>query len=1664
MNKLYVLRALPIFFCVTFFVFTQSQAQVSVTCPADIVASNDAGNCSAVVTYTPPVGTGIGTNITTNLTAGLPSGATFPVGTTIVEYTVTNDEGDSDVCSFNVTVEDDEDPVIDCPPDIVVDAALNACSQTVMYSIPTATDNCDPVVVTQIGGLPSGSSFPVGESFLDFQTTDLAGNNGFCRIIVLVNDITPPTITCPNDIEVDVFGACDTVINYSPPAGTDACGIASTGQIAGLGPGSSFPVGTTIETYEVTDEDGNMAQCSINITVNDAAPPTILNCPIDIVQVVPAGNCEDMVNFIPPAASDNCPGVNIIQTDGLVTGSNFPVGVTNVEFTATDAAGNVTTCSFTVTLTENVLPEIICPADITVSNDAGDCGAVVTYATPIGTDNCLLPSTSQTAGLGSGSFFPVGTTTETFEVVDISGNSATCDFTVTVNDTEPPAISCPDNIEVVADIGTCERAVTFMTPSFTDNCPGGSIVQTNGLSSGSSFPVGVTTIEFTATDANGVQSVCSFDIIVNDEENPIISCPADISATIFSGACDTTITYLAPTATDNCPGVSVGLVSGPTSGDLLMVGDYTVTYLATDAAGNTDQCSFNITISEVSLPVFDCPVDFSVPADPGGCTATVTFAAPTATDPCSSVMVTQTVGPASGSIFPAGSTTIEFTAEDEFGNTETCSFDITVVDDENPTITCPENISVNTDPSTCGASVTYDPPMANDNCGIASINLLSGLSSGSLFSVGITTVTYEVVDVSGNSTQCSFDVEVIDNEAPIVNCPMDITVNIPDGNCEGEVLFPAPLASDNCAIASINQTEGLPSGSDFPVGVNTVSFEAIDVNGVSSTCSFTITILEGVSPTISCPTDIVVNTDPGLCGATVIYTPPAGTDDCSGANTALTSGLGSGNFFPTGITIEEYTVTDLSGNSVTCSFTVTVTDLEPPVLDCSADITVNTDAGVCGATVIFDNPMVTDNCDSGLMPTQVAGLASGSIFPLGTTLISFESTDLANNVGTCSFNVIVLDNEDPTISCPANIEINAGLECSTEVNFSAPTAMDNCNVASVTQTDGPSSGSEFEVGVTTITFEAADDFGNTTACSFTVTVTEEAPPVITCPDNISTTTDTGVCQAEVNYDLPQASDDCSTVSLTLISGFESGESFPLGTTIVTYQAEDEQGNTALCSFEVTVVDEEAPIFDCLENSTIPTDQDNCGAAFTYDVPTAIDNCSNMVNVIQTAGPISGTLLPLGVTTFSFEATDDNGNTAICSFDITVSDQQDPVFNDCPSNIIIDLNPDACDTIVTFNTPTALDNCGVATLTQTLGPISGEALRAGTYDVEFLASDDAGNSEICSFSIQINDVTPPSVFCPESFRSCDQIVDLPLPLAIDDCDEVTINQTEGPSSGNVFPVGITTISFEVLDASNNSTLCSYEVEVLEPTTRPILGPDQGVCDATTAMLSGNQPVFGFGTWFQIEGSGDIEDPLSPNTTVSNLSTGTNTFIWSIDPDNGCDILSDSINIFVEDDVIVEAGEDVSILRGGSAGLFGIVAPPDGIIAWNPPESLSCFECLNPLAAPTETTQYILSYATPLGCLLTDSVLVRVFTEIPNTITPDDDGVNDVWNIPEIENFPDVSVQIYNRWGIEVFSSTGYNEPWDGTKDNDDLPSGSYFYVINYNRQGVENLNGTVNLIR
>jgi hypothetical protein len=282
---------------------------------------------------------------------------------------------------------------------------------------------------------------------------------------------------------------------------------------------------------------GNTTTTTTTFTVEDQTAPTI-DCPANINTSTAPGSCSATVDPGTATASDNCdssPTIVGTRSDSQPLNAPYPKGTTTIHWTATDDANNSSSCDQTVTVNDTEYPTISCPANITKDNDPGVCGAVVTYTTPVGSDNCPGATTAQTAGLPSGSTFPVGTTTNTFEVTDTSGNKTSCSFTVTVNDVENPVISCPANITLEP---TCPSGAiaTYTTPVGTDNCPGATTTRTAGLASNSVFPIGTTTVTYSVTDAHGNGPVsCSFTVTVLTPQAVIQNLINSVNASSLTG-------------------------------------------------------------------------------------------------------------------------------------------------------------------------------------------------------------------------------------------------------------------------------------------------------------------------------------------------------------------------------------------------------------------------------------------------------------------------------------------------------------------------------------------------------------------------------------------------------------------------------------------------------------------------------------------------------------------------------------------------------------------------------------------------------------------------------------------------------------------------------------------------------------------------------------------------------------------------------------------------------------------------------------------------------------------------------------------------------------------------------------------------------------------------
>lgn len=354
-------------------------------------------------------------------------------------------------------------------------------------------------------------------------------------------------------------------------------------------PAGPYPLGVTNVKLIASNTSGLKDTCEATVTVEDNTAP-VLTCPDPITVDNDPGVCGAAVSF-QATATDNC-SIESITYDPA-SGTTFDIGTTSVEVIAVDGSGNADTCSFDVTVSDTEAPVAVCPGDITVDNDAGECEAVVAFTTG-GTDNCGEPTVTATPP--SGSSFPKGTTQVMVIAEDAAGLKDTCYFNVTVNDTEDPVLTCPGDIVQSNDPGNCGAVVTY-NPTATDNCPGSSVV--SNPPSGTFFDLGTTTVEAVATDAAGNADTCFFDVTINDDEDPVITCPADTAIQLALDQTDKVVEF-SVTANDNCPGAAV--VSTPASGSVFSLGETTVNSVATDAAGNTANCSFKVTLIPPNYP------------------------------------------------------------------------------------------------------------------------------------------------------------------------------------------------------------------------------------------------------------------------------------------------------------------------------------------------------------------------------------------------------------------------------------------------------------------------------------------------------------------------------------------------------------------------------------------------------------------------------------------------------------------------------------------------------------------------------------------------------------------------------------------------------------------------------------------------------------------------------------------------------------------------------------------------------------------------------------------------------------------------------------------------------------------------------------------------------
>jgi hypothetical protein len=1294
-----------------------------------------------------------------------------------------------------------------------------------------------------------------GVLVLLFSLAVVAGVNAQCTLAFPGAQPVPLTLNIPATPAPGAVAVLD-ASNSPVSVSGSGCFLEFSTTIGGPYSNSlSFACGTipfSPLTVYVRGNNGMMnvtVPVAIALTIRDVEKPTLALIGNQVLSASSTA-CGAIVPGIDATFSDNCgvstlswvktgaTSANSTAVPPIQQASNtfFNVGVTTVTYTATDNSGNSSTTSFTVTINDNTVPTITCPGNVTVTTDAGICTGDTTVLTPVVGDNCGTPAlfhftTGVTAlgtammpisGNANGVDFNLGTSVINYIVRDAANNSATCSFSITVQDNQKPVITCPTG-PITRNITTtpgCNYTVagTEFNATATDNCgaptltwsASGSALTASGSGSmnGQVLTIGATTITWTAVDGSMRSSSCSFVVNVKDNSAPVIS--------LTSGPI-----VIAPISATDCSKV--------------------ITFTRPDISALVSDCGA-VTMSEVVIsgPDLSVLVPPAVPA-----------------------FNTSTGGGSVTAQFPAGITRVAYYWIDAAMNFDSVHYTFVVQDTVKPVAAC-KNLTVSLD---AAGDAYLTSALANngstDNCPLGVVISIRSTNPNVATNAVRDTLVFEcpelgnnpysltITDASGNSRTATCTVTIVDNSLPTVVCPADITVSTGTTNCTATGITSTVTATDNCAVSSITWTANngaVPasgtgtniSGIVFQRGVTDVVFTVRDASSNVQVCNnFQVFVVDEVDPVAAnCPTSpILVAVNTVSCS----HIPSAPlwnvtwSDNCSGSLVVNTTGGTPTNPFPQGETTITITATDQAGNIGNCTFVVDVAETTPPTANCK---NVNVNLGTpTTVTAVMVNNNSTDNCTL-IGPSNLA-LIGGNVNISATSCsdipVSLVVTDRDGNKDTCTATIIVNDNIAPICNAQnATINLNAsGVATLTVANINNGSS-DNCGLAILPfaiakSAAGLSANSQSlsyacnEVGTQTVFFKVTDAKGNTCTKTATVTVIDNIPPsVVAAPGNITVNCDIAggnssnltAITAYVNS-LPDATfaDNCSVVTPVTETVTVTPGTCPSRYTINRKWVANDPGNLMVMAQQtITVQDTTKPTLTLPANVTINLSSGNtCTPSASYTA-TATDNCSGTVTttwVIDYAGAkpdttgvglvaTSASGFTIGLNKITFTAVDQCGNSTVKTMNVTVVDNVKPVF-------------------ASYNQPfTTSTYCG----------------KAFTYD---------NTAGICGYTFQWvrpwnGDMTDCSSFTfgPESITAVTQTGTQNLSVNPVFVWDVTNSFTELVPLSLTLPVGTTTFTYTATDAAMNTQTCSFTVKVNDVQAPTLTG-------STTAVLNSICPT-------------------------------------------------------------------------------------------------------------------------------------------------------------------------------------------------------------------------------
>ncbi|MBK7427716.1 MAG: HYR domain-containing protein [Saprospiraceae bacterium] len=727
------------------------------------------------------------------------------------------------------------------------------------------------------------------------------------------------------------------------------------------------------------------------------------------------------------------------------------------------------------------------------------------------------------------------------------------------------------------------------------------------------------------------------------------------------------------------------------------------TTVLTDDPSVVGPANPTVTPLQIAPTITICQTNIMTNTDPDLCSASESFAA-TAVG-CPAPTLTYRIGMTvitSPHVFPIGTTTVDVTASNGNLPNATCSFTVTVTDNQAPTITCPVGpFNRGTNLGNCNYTVqgTEFNPSFSDNCpGAVLTNDVNGAASlaGAVLSFGSNLITWTITDANNNTNTCSITVEVSDDDAPLITCPGPATTP-----CDINDLPPyADLTAFTSAGGIVNDNCGIDNGSFMYLGqtvlvnVYTRTYQISDINGNMASCTQTVTVND-VTPPVITPGSVA------SCYATVAALEAAAIstttamDNCPGTLTFTASTSG------TCVAVVTVTVTDAAGNSASTMYNSRVDNTPPTITAGAINSCYNSVALAEAAALAATSAM--DNCPGTI--TYSASTAGSC-----TAIITITATDFCSNASTTTYSTVI-DDSDPVITVTGTIAACYPTAAAAEAAaIAATTAIDNCpgSLVYTASTAGDCAA--------IITVTVTDGCSRTDQTTYSTRI-DNTPPVITT-GTIATCYPTLAAAESAALAATSAMDNCSGPVTYGVS--TAGDC----SAIVTVTATDGCGNQSSTTYN-TRIDNTAPVSTA---GTIAACYPTVAAAeaAALAATSAMDNCPGVLT--ESASTIGTCAAIITVTT-----TDGCGNSSSVTYN-TIIDNTPPVIT---TGTIGTCYPTvAAAEAAALAATTALDNC--------LGTVSFSAGTSGTCAaiVTITATDFCGNFSTTTYNTRIDNTAPP----------------------------------------------------------------------------------------------------------------------------------------------------------------------------------------------------------------------------------------------------------------------------------------------------------------------------------